>query len=162
MKEAIETLLIANPYPVTFSEIELTNRVEWATERYKENTAYTVEDNTAALYRLNYDCTFDLLNKLKAAYKAGQTHAERGHYQSPQSHGYVVMAKSKKQQQEDLKNLVQDITAKYQTEVEQSQHAHLTSLLKSVEEEAAEREKAKREEQQHAARESLISSLLLK
>ena len=159
-KQVIETLLIANPFPLTFSEKELNKRIELVTESYKVKISFTSEDNTAHSYKLNYNCTFTMLETLKAAYKAGQTHATTGHFQSQQSHGHVVMIKSKKQQQEDLRNLTETTTAAYKTEVEQSQRSHLKSLTDSAQEQAEVRILAKRQAEQDAASEALIQSYM--
>ncbi|MCD9504869.1 hypothetical protein GLP37_22180 [Photobacterium phosphoreum] len=160
-QKAIETLLIANPFPVTFDEKELDNRILWATETYKVKIADTILDNTAFSYKLNHDCDFDMLEKLKAAYKCGQTHAVSGHSTS-NIHGHIVMIKSKKQQAEDLKNLTESVTTAYKTEIEQSQRQHLKTLTDKAQREAEARIQAKRQEEQDAANEALISAYMTK
>lgn len=159
-QQAIETLLSVNPFPQIFNQEELNKRIEWATESYKVNVAYTVDDNTAYSYKMNYDSTFTMLENLKAAYKAGQTHAVTGHYQSQQSHGHIVMIKSKKQQAEDLKNFTQDTTTAYKIEVEQSQRLHLKTMTDKAQAQAEARIAAKRQEEQDAANEALISAYM--
>lgn len=161
-QKAIETLLITNPFPMTFDEKELNNRIEWATESYKVKVAYTILDNTAYSYKLNYDCTFDMLEKLKAAYKSNQTHEVSGHYQSKAPHGHIVMIKSKKQQAEDLKNLAESVTAAYKLEVEQSQRQHLKSITDKAQREAEARIQAQRQKEQDEANELMIQSFMTK
>lgn len=161
-QKAIETLLIANPFPQVFNQAELNNRIEWATESYKVKTSFTAEDHTAYSYKMNYDCTFTMLEKLKAAYKSNQTHEVSGHYQSQQSHGHIVMVKSKKQQVEDLKNLTESVTAAYKQEIEQSQRQHLKTLTDKAQAQAEARIQAQRQEEQDAANEALISAYMTK
>lgn len=160
-QKAIETLLIANPFPQTFNEKELNNKISWATETYKEKVADTVLDNTAFSYKLNFDCDFDMLEKLKAAYKSGQTHATTGH-STKNIYGHIVMIKSKKQQSEDLKNLAESVTTAYKQEVEQSQRSHLKTLTDKAQEQAEARITAQRQSQQLAASEALIQEYMSK
>lgn len=161
-QKAISTLLIANPFPMTFNEKELNNKISWAVETYKVKVADTVLDNTAYSYKMNYDCTFTMLEKLKAAYKTGQTHEVSGHYQSKAPHGHIVMVKSKKQQVEDLKNLTESVTAAYKQEIEQSQRQHLKTLTDKAQAQAEARIQAQRQEEQDAANEALISAYMTK
>lgn len=160
-QKAIETLLIANPFTMTFDEKELNNRIEWATESYKVKVAYTIEDNTAYSYKMNYDCTFTMLQNLKAAYKQGQTHAVSGH-STKSIYGYIVMIKSKKQQTQDLQAITESTTAAYNLEVEQSQRLHLKSLTDAAQAEAEARITAQRKEEQDAASEAMIQSFMAK
>lgn len=160
-QQAISTLLIATPFPMTFDQAELDNRVLWATETYKEKVADTVLDNTAFSYKLNFDCDYQMLENLKAAYKTGQTHAVSGHSTS-NIFGHIVMIKSKKQQMEDLKSLTESVTTAYQTEVEQSQRLHLKSLTDKAQAEAEARIQAQRQSEQDAANEALISAYMSK
>lgn len=160
-QKAIETLLIANPFPQVFNQEELDNKILWGTETYKEKVADTDLDNTAFSYKLNFDCDYQMLKNLKAAYKSGQTHAISGH-STNNIFGHIVMIKSKKQQSEDLKNLTESITAAYKQEVEQSQRLHLKSLTDAAQEQAEARITEQRQAQQLAASEALIASYMSK
>lgn len=134
IQNAIETLLVAQPYPVTFDKEVLNSKLEWAKSDYNVQVAFTDLDKTKAHFTFHAKTTDELLTKYKEHLSKGRDQHFTNDYRHTAfiKNGYlsatVVMLKSAKEQKAELKELLADVESTYRSEVEKAQADHITML----------------------------------
>lgn len=152
---AIETLLIAQPYTVTFDKKALEDKLEWAKSDYNTQVAFTCEDKTKAHFTYFVKTIDELLSTYEKHLKLGRTQEVTDDYrhQAFMKSGYlnvtVMMIKSVKEQKAELKELLENVETTYRKEVEKAQADHITMLteqcLQEVEQQKIDDYKAEQE-----------------
>lgn len=167
IQNAIETLLIDQPYPTVFDREELNNKLEWAKSDYNVQVSIgTDQDKTKAHFTFNAKTIDVLLTEYEKHLKLGRTQHITNDYRHQvfSQNGYlnatVMMIKSKKEQKAELKELLANVESQYRKEVEKAQADHISKLtsecLQEIEQQKVDDYKA----EQQKAREAIAAAFM--
>ncbi|PSU32159.1 hypothetical protein [Photobacterium phosphoreum] len=166
IQNAIETLLIEQPYPATFNQEELNSKLEWAKSDYKIKVAFTDEDKTKAHFTFNAKTIDVLLTEYEKHLKLGRTQHITDDYRHQvfAQNGYlnatVMMIKSAKEQKAELKELLANVEIEYRLEVEKDQADHITMLTEQCLQDVEQQKLDDYKSEQQKAKEAIAAAFM--